>query len=67
MGERVLGFSILHLDPKQFDKDYIYNTAAKNFPLENMTFVGMMSLIDPPRPGVPEAGKTSFSSNLRTF
>lgn len=70
MGERVLGFAMLELDPKKYhvrlshsililsdveqDK-YKYNTSEINFPTSDLVFVGLISLIDPPREAVPDA------------
>jgi len=58
MGERVLGFCHLYLEPP-YDSKYPYSDEKKkgkfNFPMENLVFVGLISLIDPPRPAVPTA------------
>lgn len=32
-----------------------YSEKLKNYPMEGFTFVGLISLIDPPKDGVPEA------------
>eukprot|EP01117_Protostelium_nocturnum_P010456 TRINITY_DN3765_c0_g1_i1.p1 TRINITY_DN3765_c0_g1~~TRINITY_DN3765_c0_g1_i1.p1 ORF type:complete len:1126 (-),score=460.97 TRINITY_DN3765_c0_g1_i1:37-3414(-) len=52
-GERILGFAQLqfedHTDPSQ------YNIDAKNYPLSGFTFLGLISLMDPPRPSVPQS------------
>lgn len=65
MGERVLAFARLDLDPNQYDKTYQFDT--KNwadwdmkddlrpegwFPMTGLTLVGLISLNDPPRPKV---------------
>eukprot|EP00010_Vexillifera_abyssalis_P003534 CAMPEP_0201560314 /NCGR_PEP_ID=MMETSP0173_2-20130828/78202_1 /ASSEMBLY_ACC=CAM_ASM_000268 /TAXON_ID=218659 /ORGANISM="Vexillifera sp., Strain DIVA3 564/2" /LENGTH=1044 /DNA_ID=CAMNT_0047974759 /DNA_START=43 /DNA_END=3174 /DNA_ORIENTATION=- len=55
MGERVLGCCQLYLDPDTYDADYEFNDEEGNYPLENMCFVGLTALIDPPRPAVPDA------------
>ena len=55
MGERVLGFCELHLSPSEFPIGFDFNCEEANFPLENMTFLGLMSMIDPPRATVPDA------------
>ena len=52
MGERVLGFCdlLLPLDvPTTFDAE------NPNFPLDGLRFLGLFSLIDPPRSAVPDA------------
>ena len=54
-GERVLGFAQKELDPKEFPPDFKFNTDDPNFPMEDLCFVGLMSLIDPPRAAVPDA------------
>lgn len=58
-GERVLGLCMRELPTDQFPRDYVYNTDENyNFPTEKgqgLIFVGLISLIDPPRPAVPDA------------
>jgi sodium/potassium-transporting ATPase subunit alpha len=54
MGERVLGFA--YREMKELSLDYQFtNKPEPNFTFDDLTFVGLMSLIDPPREGVPEA------------
>jgi sodium/potassium-transporting ATPase subunit alpha len=56
-GERVLGFCKLEIDPKQyhmFDSEFNIDTVIDKLPLESLCFVGIITLIDPPRPEVPE-------------
>ncbi|KAF4756984.1 Sodium/potassium-transporting ATPase subunit alpha-1, partial [Perkinsus olseni] len=55
LGERVLGFAELELDPEKYHEDFVWNTEDFNFPLEGLTFLGIISLVDPPRAGVPQA------------
>lgn len=53
-GERVLGFAYKELSG--FKNDFKFSQKPKpNFPIDDLTFVGLLSLIDPPREGVPEA------------
>ena len=53
-GERVLGFAYKELSG--FSNDFKFTAKPKaNFPVDDLTFVGLLSLIDPPREGVPEA------------
>uniref|UniRef100_A0AAF5HYV5 Sodium/potassium-transporting ATPase subunit alpha n=3 Tax=Strongyloides stercoralis TaxID=6248 RepID=A0AAF5HYV5_STRER len=54
-GERVLGFCDLELDPIKFPPNFVFDNDKINFPIENLRFCGLISMIDPPRPGVPEA------------
>lgn len=55
LGERVLGFADLVLPPETFPIGFKFDTERVNFPLQGLTFVGLMSMIDPPRPSVPQA------------
>ncbi len=50
-GERVLAFAHLELPRNKYPPGYEFtiDTDPPNFPLEDLTFVGFMSLIDPPR------------------
>jgi sodium/potassium-transporting ATPase subunit alpha len=62
MGERVLAFSRLRLDPATYNKSYPFDckkwkfwkdeTAPGWFPMNNLQLVGLVSLNDPPRPSV---------------
>jgi len=56
MGERVLGFAQFVLPADQFHADFSYSDKdGGNFPTSDLCFVGLISLIDPPRPAVPDA------------
>lgn len=50
-----LSFAHLLLDQSIYPKGFKFDTDEVNFPLEGLCFVGMISLIDPPRFNVPEA------------
>lgn len=54
-GERVLGFAKLHLPKEEFPKGYSYNLDKMNFNFKGQAFVGLISLIDPPKDNVPNA------------
>ena len=56
LGERVLGFCHYYLPEDKFPKDFEFDTEEpQNFPVTNLCFVGIMSMIDPPRAAVPDA------------
>ena len=55
MGERVLGFCDLRLSGHDYPKGYQFDEEQVNFPVNNLRFLGLMSMIDPPRAAVPEA------------
>ncbi|WKY03745.1 hypothetical protein Q1695_005029 [Nippostrongylus brasiliensis] len=64
-GERVLGFCDLELDPEKFPQGYKFDTENPNFPLTNLRFLGFMAMIDPPRPGVPQAVQLCQSAGIK--
>jgi len=55
LGERVLGFCHCWLDENEFPYGYKFDTEAGNFPLTDLTFCGLIAMIDPPRAAVPDA------------
>jgi len=67
MGERVLGFCHTYLDAKEYPKGYAFDNENINFPLEGLTFVGLMAMIDPPRANVPEAVAKCKSAGIKVI
>jgi len=67
MGERVLGFCHSYLDTKEYPKGYTFDNEEVNFPLEGLTFVGLMAMIDPPRANVPEAVAKCKSAGIKVI
>eukprot|EP01116_Phalansterium_solitarium_P012111 TRINITY_DN28115_c0_g1_i1.p1 TRINITY_DN28115_c0_g1~~TRINITY_DN28115_c0_g1_i1.p1 ORF type:complete len:1054 (-),score=327.67 TRINITY_DN28115_c0_g1_i1:227-3388(-) len=65
-GERVLGFAMLELS-EQFNADYPYDIEQNNFPLTDLVFVGLISLMDPPRQSVPEAIQKCHEAGVRVI
>eukprot|EP01133_Synstelium_polycarpum_P013712 gene13712-16165_t len=57
MGERCLGFAQIVLDEQEYGPmhDNLYDAQTVNFPTSQLTFVGICSLLDPPRENVPFA------------
>lgn len=58
LGERVLAYCDLHLPASEYGPAHKFDTdspASYNFPIKGYRFVGLISLQDPPRAGVPEA------------
>merc|ERR1711868_21229 len=55
LGERVLGFCDYMLPADKYPAGYPFDAEDVNFPLEGLRFVGLMSMIDPPRAAVPDA------------
>lgn len=55
LGERVIGFCDYKLPTDQYQKGYPFDADEQNFPLTNLRFLGLVSMIDPPRAAVPDA------------
>jgi len=66
-GERVLGFCDFKLDAEKFPKGFKFDADDANFPLENLRFVGLMSMIDPPRAAVPDAVMKCRSAGIKVI
>ncbi len=68
MGERVLGFCDLLLDSNEYPADYVFdqdNTSV--FPPRKLRFLGFISMIDPPKPSVPEAVAKCHTAGIKVF
>ena len=66
LGERVLGFAQKSLVGTKNDFTFS-NKPSPNFPTEGLCFVGLYSLIDPPREGVPEAVARCKRARIKVF
>ena len=64
-GERVLGFCDLSLPEDYFPKNFKFDSDNPNFPLTGLRFVGIMSMIDPPRAAVPDAVAKCRSAGIK--
>ncbi|XP_036413206.1 sodium/potassium-transporting ATPase subunit alpha-1-like [Colossoma macropomum] len=67
LGERVLGFCHCSLPDDQFPEGFAFDTEEVNFPTENLCFVGLMSMIDPPRAAVPDAVAKCRSAGIKVI
>jgi len=67
LGERVLGFCDYMLPEDKYPAGYPYDADEENFPLENLRFVGLMSMIDPPRAAVPDAVLKCRSAGIKVI
>jgi sodium/potassium-transporting ATPase subunit alpha len=54
-GHRVLAFAQDLLPESEYPADFVFDKTTKNYPMSGMTFVGLVSLEDPPKHGVREA------------
>ncbi|GAU93801.1 hypothetical protein RvY_05685 [Ramazzottius varieornatus] len=67
MGERVLGFCDYELPTEQFPRGYKFDGEEMNFPTSGLRFVGLISMIDPPRSAVPDAVAKCRSAGIRVI
>ncbi|XP_028991700.1 sodium/potassium-transporting ATPase subunit alpha-1-like [Betta splendens] len=67
LGERVLGFCHYNLPDDQFPEGFAFDTDEVNFPTENLCFIGIMSMIDPPRAAVPDAVGKCRSAGIKVI
>ncbi len=67
LGERVLGFCDFMLDEEQYPNGYPFDADDPNFPIEGLRFVGLMSMIDPPRAAVPDAVAKCRSAGIKVI
>merc|ERR1711887_130330 len=67
LGERVLGFCDFVLPKDKYPTGYPFDPDEENFPLEGLRFVGLMSMIDPPRAAVPDAVVKCRSAGIKVI
>ncbi|XP_069745332.1 sodium/potassium-transporting ATPase subunit alpha [Narcine bancroftii] len=67
LGERVLGFCHLKLSDSKFPKGFQFDVEEPNFPVTDLCFVGLMSMIDPPRAAVPDAVGKCRSAGIKVI
>jgi sodium/potassium-transporting ATPase subunit alpha len=66
-GERVLGFCDFALPKKDFPVGFPFNQDEVNFPINGLRFVGLISMIDPPRSAVPDAVAKCRSAGIKVI
>ncbi|XP_078100168.1 sodium/potassium-transporting ATPase subunit alpha-1-like [Sander vitreus] len=67
LGERVLGFCHFNLPDDEVPVGFHFDTDEVNFPTENLCFIGLMSMIDPPRAAVPDAVSKCRSAGIKVI
>lgn len=66
-GERVLGYCDLELSLDAFPIGFKFDSENPNFPITGLRFVGLISLIDPPRSSVPNAIAKCRSAGIKVI
>lgn len=51
----ISGLCDAFLPLSKYPTDYSFDANKGNYPTDNLRFVGLISMIDPPRPTVPDA------------
>merc|ERR1711868_289491 len=67
LGEIVLGFCDYVLPKDEFPRGYGFDPDEENFPLTGLRFLGLMSMIDPPRAAVPDAVAKCRSAGIKVI
>merc|ERR1712088_714344 len=67
LGERVLGFCDFSLPANKYPIGYPFDPDEESFPLNGLRFVGLMSMIDPPRAAVPDAVLKCRSAGIKVI
>ncbi|XP_055866706.1 sodium/potassium-transporting ATPase subunit alpha-like isoform X3 [Biomphalaria glabrata] len=67
LGERVLGLCDYILPASQFPLGFQFDAETQNFPVSGLRFVGLMSMIDPPRSAVPGAVAKCRSAGIKVI
>lgn len=67
LGERVIGFCDLKLPSDKYPPGYPFDPDECNFPTSGMRFVGLVSMIDPPRAAVPDAVAKCRSAGIKVI
>ncbi|XP_054716154.1 sodium/potassium-transporting ATPase subunit alpha-like [Uloborus diversus] len=67
LGERVIGFCDHMLPSDQYPSGYPFDADEQNFPLDGLRFLGLVSMIDPPRAAVPDAVAKCRSAGIKVI
>ncbi|GFS90914.1 hypothetical protein NPIL_673221 [Nephila pilipes] len=67
LGERVIGFCDYIMPPDQYPSGYPFDADEQNFPIDGLRFLGLVSMIDPPRAAVPDAVAKCRSAGIKVI
>ena len=59
------GFCDYTLPAEEFPPNFAFDADGPNFPVTGLRFVGLMSMIDPPRAAVPDAVGKCRSAGIK--
>jgi len=66
-GERLVGVADLRLPAEHFPPGYPFDVDDENFPQTGLRFLGLFSMMDPPRAAVPEAVMKCRSAGIKVI
>eukprot|EP00002_Diphylleia_rotans_P039720 TRINITY_DN927_c0_g3_i2.p1 TRINITY_DN927_c0_g3~~TRINITY_DN927_c0_g3_i2.p1 ORF type:complete len:849 (+),score=173.72 TRINITY_DN927_c0_g3_i2:64-2610(+) len=66
-GQRVLAFAMSNLPGSVYGPDYQFTKDPPTFPQNGFVFMGIFGIIDPPKPGVPEAVATCTAAGIQVM
>ncbi|CAK1556287.1 unnamed protein product [Leptosia nina] len=66
-GERILAFADLDLNETNYPQGFEFDSEEINFPVENVRFLGLLGLIDPPREEVRSAIQRVRAAGVRVM
>lgn len=69
LGQRVLGFAKLDLPEDKYGSkfDLHYATQPESIPTSGLVFIGLVSLVDPPKESVPQAVLDCHSAGIKVI
>ncbi|GIY86148.1 hypothetical protein CDAR_186071 [Caerostris darwini] len=67
LGEKVIGFCDLPLPAHLYLHEYPFDADEQNFPHDNLRFIGLVAMIDPPRAAVPDAVAKCRSAGIKVI
>ncbi|KAG8182327.1 hypothetical protein JTE90_004094 [Oedothorax gibbosus] len=67
LGERVIGFCDFILPTEEYPHGYPFDADEQNFPIDGLRFLGLVSMIDPPRAAVPDAVAKCRSAGIKVI
>ncbi|PIO27200.1 hypothetical protein AB205_0026880, partial [Aquarana catesbeiana] len=66
-GKQYVGFCQSYMSAENFPRGFKFDTDEVNFPLTGLCFIGLISMIDPPRAAVPDAVGKCRSAGIKVI